>query len=318
MINTEYGLLPTLIGSTATVRNQVAQLQEQVATGQVSQTYSGLGTGALTSLNLQPQIAHQTVWQSNIDAAQGRLNVTQTAMTSISSIASQFYASANSLNTSDPATVAGIAQEAKAALQQIGQLLNSKSGDVYVFAGQDTGNPPMPNTDPTVMATDLLASSTATPPFSTTLGTAVAEAEVGQGQRVQVGLLANQNTLAVSSPPTTGSYMRDTMTALAALSQMTPANAASTAATAATQLSGAVSAMSTEAGALGNIQSTLASQKTELSDTSTALTTQLSSIENVDMATAITQLQTLQTQLQASYQIIAQAQTMTLANYIQP
>jgi flagellar hook-associated protein 3 FlgL len=317
MITSEYTFLSTLVNNSAMIRDQLAQVQEQVASGRVSDTYSGLGSQARTSLNLGPAIAHQAVWQSNIDASQGRLDVTQSALKSISSIASDFFAKVNSLDPNDTSSVQGVAQSAKAALQQVAQLLNSKSGDAYVFAGTDTANPPLTSIDPAVLSSALLASDTATPPFSTTLGSAVPKVEVGEGEWVQVGLLANANTLTVSSPPTTGSYMRDTMRALASLAGLTAGSgAASTVSDARDRLSSAITAMATETGALGGIQSTLTQRKTSLSDMSLALTTQLSSVEEVDAAAAIAKASTLQTQLQASYQIIAQSRTLTLASYI--
>lgn len=243
--------------------------------------------------------------------------MTQSALTSISSIASDFFARVNSLDPTNSSSVQGVAQSAKSALQQVAQLLNSKSGDAYVFAGTDTANPPVTSIDPSVLSSALLASDTATPPFSSTLGAAVPKAEVGEGQWMQVGLLANANTLAVSSPPTTGSYMRDTMRALASLAGLTAgAGAAGTVSDARNRLSSAITAMATETGALGGIENTLARRKTTLSDMSKALTTQLSSVEDVDVAAAITKASTLQTQLQASYQIIAQSRNLSLASYI--
>jgi flagellar hook-associated protein 3 FlgL len=319
MINSDYSLLSTLVGNSSSIRNQLAQVQEQVASGLVSDTYSGLGNQARTSLDLSPQIQHYATWQSNITSAQGRLDVTQSALTSINSIASNFFAQVNSLDTNNSGNVASLAQDATTALEQVANLVNSQSGDVYVFAGTDTGNPPLPSTDPSVLSSALLATNPSQAPFSTTLTSSVPEIQVGNNQWVKVGLLANANTLATSTQPTTGSYMRDIMTALAGLSQMTSgSNVSSAVATARGLLSSGISAETTEAGALGNIQSALTTQQTELSQTSTALTTQLSSVQNVDAASAITKATALQTQLQASYQIIAQSQSLSLASYIQP
>jgi flagellar hook-associated protein 3 FlgL len=318
MITNEMMLMARLADDGVTLRKQLAQVQQQAASGRASDTYSGLGPAARTSLDLRPTIAHQTVWQSNIDAAQARLDVTQSALKSISSIAADFYQRVNNLNDVGASQVADIAGLAKSALQQVGQLLNSKSGDTYVFAGQDTANPPVPNTDPAVLGAALLASDTATAPFSTTLGSAVPQVEVGEGERMQVGLLANKNTLATSTAPTTGSYMRDVMRALATLATLTPTSPGiqATAADTRTRLSSAITAMATETGALGDFQNTLKQRQTALGDTSTALSAQLSSIEDVDVAAALTKASTLQTQLQASYQIIAGSRQLSLANFI--
>lgn len=317
MITSEYTLLTSLVESSAVVRNQLSAVQLQVASGRISASYAGLGTQARTSLDLRTAITHQAVWQANIDAAQGRLAVTQTALGSINGIAADLFAKANSLDTTDPTTVGTVAQSAKAALQQVAELLNSRAGDTYVFAGTDTDHPPVPNTDPAVVGAAVLASTTSQAPFSSTLGPNVPQVEVGEGQFVRVGLLANANTLATSTAPTTGSYVRDTLTALASLAGLTPGpGAAATAKSARDYLSSAISALATETGALGNVQSSLAVRKTGLSQVSLTLSTQLSSIEEVDVAAAITKASTLQTQLQASYQIIASSRNLSLANFL--
>jgi flagellar hook-associated protein 3 FlgL len=317
MISSEYSMLSNLANDSATIRNQLSQVQQQVATGLVSQTYSGLGSGAQTSLNLNQEVQNYSTWSANIDAAQGEMGVTQTALTSITSIASSFFAQVSGVNTSDPTSVADLADNAQSALQQVADLLNSKSGNVYVFAGTDSSNPPVPNTDPTVLSTALLASPPTQAPFSTTLTSSVPQVQVGNNQWVSVGLLANANTLATSTPPTSGSYMRDIMTSLASLAGLqSSSNAQSTVSTAQSTLSSGISAISTEAGAFGNIQSSLTTQQTQMTAVSTALTTQLSTVQNVDAASAITQASALQTQLQASYQIIAQSQNLSLASYL--
>ncbi len=317
MITSEYTLLSSLVDNSATIRNQVAQIQEQVATGRVSDTYSGLGNTARTSLDLNPQIQHYATWQSNIDAATGRLDVTQTALTSINSIASSFFAQVNSVNTKNPTSVASLAQNAKSALQQVADLVNSKSGDTFVFSGTDSANAPLPSTDPTVLSTALLASDTATAPFSTTLTSTPPQIEVGNNQWVKIGLIANANTLATSAAPTTGSYIRDILKSLASLAGLTSGATADTAVSGARDLlSSGISALATEQGALGNVQSSLTARKTQLSSVAAALTTQLASVEQVDPAAAITKASALQTQLQASYQIIAKSQSLSLASFI--
>ena len=316
MISSDYTIMARLVSNADTVRDQLDQTNEQISSGLVSDTYAGLGNQARTSLSLTPAIAHQAAWTQNINAAQGRLDVTQSAMTSISSIASNIYAQLNTYNANDPGSAQSLAQQAKNALQQVGDLLNTKSGDIYVFAGQDTSNPPIPNTDPTVMSTGLL-SGTGSAPFSSTIGTAVPTVQVGSGQSVQVGLLANANTLSTSAAPTTGSYMRDTLTALAKIAGLdTSTTAASDVSTARGYLSSSISAMATETGSLGNIQSSLTERQTTLSSLSTALTKQLSSAQDVDSAAAITKSSLLQTQLQASYQIIAKSLNLSLASYL--
>jgi flagellar hook-associated protein 3 FlgL len=66
----------------------------------------------------------------------------------------------------------------------------------------------------------------------------------------------------------------------------------------------------------GEQQANLAQLKTAHKNAITLANTSLNNIEQVDSATAITQLNTLQTQLQASYQTINVLQSLSLANYL--
>lgn len=316
MINNDYSFMARLLSNSSHVRDQLNQAQEQVASGLISDSYSGLGSQARTSLSLAPAIAHQAAYGHNIDAAQGRLDITQNSMTAISGIAAKFYASINTYDSSDPTSVQTLASEAKSALQQVGDLLNAKSGDIYVFAGQDTSSPPVPNTDPAVMSAGLLSSNSG-PPFSSTIGGSAATIQVGSGQTVQVGLLANANTLVTSSTSPTGSYMRDTLTALAKIAALgTSTTGAADIASARTSLSSSISAMATETGSLGTIQSNLTTRQTQLTSLTVSLSKQLSAAQEVDTAEAISRAALLKTQLQASYQIIADSRSLSLANYI--
>lgn len=315
------GLLARLADSSAGVRAQLDTALRQESTGHVADDFAGLRAGARTSLDLGPSVQHLQTWQNNIDTAATRLDVTQAALKQISGIAANFYAQTNNINGTGVSEVSVIATDARQALEQVAQLLNTKAGNVYVFAGQDTGNAPVPNTDPVVTGAALLASDTAVAPFSGTIGTATPTVEVGDGQRVQVGVLANQNTLATSGAPSTGSYMRDVMRELATLANLvdTPGAVAANQATAAdvrTRLGGAISAMSDEQGALGDIQAGLAARKTTLAATQTALTKQVSNVQDVDMAATLTQIQALQTQLQASYQLIAGVKGLSLVSFL--
>lgn len=310
-------LLTRLSDNSAAVRRQLDAATVQASTGRIAETYAGLGAGARRSLTLRPQVTEAAAWQANIDGAGGRMDVAQSALRSISTIAADFYAKAGAINGLIPSEAASIAATARVALAQVSQLLNSRYGDTYVFAGQDTANPPIPDTSPAVVGAAVLASDTSTAPFSTTLGTVPPAIEVGEGQRVQVGLLANRNTLTPSAAPTTGSYLRDVLRALATLTTATAGpGLQALAADTRTRLGSAIDAMGVEAGALGDVQSSLSARKTQLTETVTALGNQVSNAEDVDLAATLTRVSLLQTQLQASYRLIAGAKDLSLARFL--
>jgi flagellar hook-associated protein 3 FlgL len=324
-----------------------------VSSGLVSQTYAGLGSQAGLALDLNPQLSALQTYQNNIGQATGSMGLTQTAMTQIQQIAATFAGDIPNLSSIDSSEVDSVAAQAKAALQQVADLLNTQDAGNYVFAGQDTGNAPVPSGDAilssgfytqinaavsalsangasaTAAATLATASSNAagTSPFSAYLSQPVASisaavVQTGQGGTVQTGLLASANSVAVSGgTSTTGSYMRDLMRSLATLgslssSQVNDPGFGALVQDTGTSLNGVVNSMAVDVGVLGNTQASLTATQSQLSDTATALTGQLSSIQNVDMAATLSQLTAVQTQLQASYRLITGENSLSLLNFL--
>ncbi|MGA9016799.1 MAG: flagellin [Acetobacteraceae bacterium] len=362
---TDYGMMSSLVANAASVKQKLNQLTNQVSTGLVGNTYAGLGSGAPVSLDLRPQIASMQTWQNNVDAATGRMSVAQTALTAIQSIASNFYAQLNNVQGVNSSEIDSVAANARDALGQVADLLDAQDGGVYVFAGQDTGNPPVPDPDniltsgyytqistavaglavngaaATANATYAVATSNAPDdsPFSpflsqpaATVRAALPVVQIGQNQTETVGLPASANgmipdsplgtpTIAGGPPVSTGSYMRDVLRALATIGSLSSSQAGTAGFTDLMQdtrisLSGAVTAMAQDTGVLGNVQSSLTATQTQLSDTQTALTGQVSPAEDVDMAATMSQLSLVQTQMQASYQLIATLNGLSLAKFL--
>ena len=351
----EYGLMASLVANAGTARQNLDALERQASTGKIADTYAGLGAAAKISLDLRPAIAHAKTAQSNIDAAMGRMAQTQTAMTQLQNIAATFYAQLNNLNGLNAGEVDSTAANARAALTQVAGLLNTRNGDVYVFAGNDTANPPVPNADnilssgyytqirtavaglsgagaaATIAATLAVATSNVggTSPFSASqsqpaavLAGQVPSVDAGPGPRPQIGLLASANTNVVSSgPSSTGSYTRDLMRALATIGslssgQLSASGFSSLIADTRAGLNSAIGAMAQDAGVLGNTQSALTTTRSSLGDVQTALAAQVSSVEDVDMAATLSALQLAQMRLQSSYQLIAGQSSLSLVKYI--
>jgi flagellar hook-associated protein 3 FlgL len=350
---TGYGFTATLIANAANVRQQLDTLTEQASSGMVADTYAGLGSAASVSLNLSPQITAMQTYDKNIDQASGSMQVTQAAMTQIQQIASTFVAVIPNLNGLDPSEIDSVAANARSSLAQLAGLLDTKNGNVYVFGGQDTSNPPVPAPDAilssgfytqinaavsalsgngasaTVAATLTIAGSNAsgTSPFSAYMSQPAATLSVpmvqtGDSTTVQTGLLASGNSAAASvGTSTTGSYMRDLMRALATLGSMSGSQANDPNFGALVQDTGdslntTVSAMATDVGVLGTTQSNLVKTQTQLSAATTALTSQISSGSEADMASILSQLTAMQTQLQVSYRLITSANSMSLINFL--
>ena len=143
----DYGMMGLLIANATTVKQKLDLLTNQVSTGLIGDTYAGLGSGGTVSLDLRPQIAGMQTWQNNVDAATGRMSVAQSSLTQIQSIASNLYAQLNNLEGVNSSEIDSVAANARDALGQVADLLDTQDGGVYVFAGQDTANQPVPSPD---------------------------------------------------------------------------------------------------------------------------------------------------------------------------
>ena len=336
------GLLGMLASQSATVRLRMDTLSQQAATGQKSETYAGLGDGAKISLDLRPQLQRIDTYTNNISQADTKLKMTGSALQQLSDIAASFATQTINMSAQTSPAVDSIAVQARLALQQVQVLLNSQTGGAYLFSGQDSANQPVPDTDlaafvaavqaPVATLTNTnatateaatLAAATATTVTAATLGTARSVIEAGDGLELATGVIAGQNAYAVQSGAgSTGSYVKDLVRGLASLAAMNSGQTAlgsgftSFVTDIGITLRGAVSAIGTEMAGIGQQQSVLTTQKAALSDTATAFNAQISSVEDVDMAATATALSQVQTQLQASYRLIASVQNLSLVRYL--
>lgn len=350
-----YGARGSVMESAAQVRERLDVLTRQAASGRVSDFLAGLGAGTGTSLSLRPAITRLEAWLANSDAVQGRMDMARSSLDQISAIASEFRARTADLNGLSAAMVDSVAAGARDALRGVANLLNARYGDAFVFAGQDSATQPIPQADSilqsgffteiqtavaalgqngataTAAATLATASSNdpGTSPFSALLSQPDADlaalvptAPVDDGGSVPVGMLASTNAAAVSSgPSTTGSHMRDILRALATLgslssAQMNDPGFAGLVADTRVSLEGAVTALNIDAGVLGDRQATIRDGQARMEATATALRGQVSDVEDVDMAETLSRLSLAQTKLQASYQLLAGLQSLSLVKFL--
>ena len=164
------------------------------------------------------------------------------------------------LDPNDPGSLSLVAARARAAMVEVGQLLNSRSNGEYLFGGSDFANPPVPDPDglPTSGMARQIAGAVATlgggnaaavaaatraaamddaagvTPFSAFLSDPASglveprrSVPVGDGQSAPYGISANRNGGAASTGETTGSWARDLLRGLASIAALGPAQAAS-------------------------------------------------------------------------------------------
>ena len=336
------GLLGLLAADSQSVQNRLTQFSEQSSTGLVAQTYGGMGAAAQISLDLRPQLAEVGAYTQNIAQAGAQLTTTSNVLDQLQQIASTFASGLLSVNSSTSQEVDTLASQASAALTQVQSLLNTQVGDKYIFAGQDSGNAPLPDTQfnayvgaiktavggltatngaAAIAAT--LSAATTNSPFSATLGAAPEQVRVGVGTTTPVGIVAGQNAYVTQTGSgTTGSYVRDLIRSLATISGLNSSQVglspgfASVVSDTLANLRNEVTVINNENAGVGAAQQNLTSDQTNLTDTQTALTTQISAAENVDAASTATALSQAQTQLQISYKLIASVESMSLVSFL--
>jgi flagellin-like hook-associated protein FlgL len=350
------GLLGRLEADTAALRLRMEVLTRQVSTGRRAEAQGDIAPALPRALSLRAEIGRRETYGTAIGEALNRTQATQKVLERLGTIAREFGDGvAMRLDPNDTASLSLVATRARAALVEVGQLLNSQSAGEYLFGGSDFSRPPVP--DPEELPTGGLAAgiaaaiaglgggnaaaiiaatravamddSAGVTPFSGFLSdpaSGLAEprrsAPAGDGQAVPYGLFANRNAAAASMGETTGSWARDLLRGLASLAALTPAQAASPAdfralaGTIRDGLKSASNAIADEAGALGLTEARLSAVRERHAVLTDALKAQLADIEEVDLAATLTRLQATRTALEASYSALGRLGALTLTRYL--
>ena len=130
------------------LRNQLETLQRQLSTGRKSDSYAGLGLDRGLTIGLRSHLSAISGYQQSIDQVGVRLDIAQTALTQIQSIAQ----GAKTTAMVSKFTLGGDTQTAdqKALRLQLDQLLdvlNISTGDRYLFSGNSVDQTPVETTD---------------------------------------------------------------------------------------------------------------------------------------------------------------------------
>src|SRR5579875_3812953 len=284
---------------------QVTNLSTQISTGQNSQTYAGIAPQAAEVVDLT---ATQSLQQGYINTINTSLQTQSLALQNIAKIATSFQGTlANDAFSPDGASVQETAQQL---LTELGSYLNTQNGNTYIFSGNQTGTPTFnPAGLPAVNSNPLLSAI----PLSTAYyggDNGIASATVDNNVNLQYGIDGN-NTAFAQIIQVLNFFANDSTP----LSQAN-ANDVANVNTGQQLLGNAAEAVQQLVATNGEQQADLNQLSTAHQNAITLAKTSLNNIEQVDSATAITQLNTLQTQLEASYQTINVLQSLSLAKYL--
>lgn len=128
----------------STMREQLEDMQRQLATGQKAATYGTLGAGRTQSITFRSKISEINGYLQNTDVLNMRISLLDKAMGRLEDIPSEASAAIdpNTYNIDSTGTTTG-QKGAKIALNEVIGLLNSEADGRYLMSGKTTDTKPV-------------------------------------------------------------------------------------------------------------------------------------------------------------------------------
>ncbi|MBY0612178.1 MAG: hypothetical protein K2P80_08330 [Beijerinckiaceae bacterium] len=130
------------------IGSQLTDLQQQLATGKVAQTYSALGAGRVTALEFQQRLTLSQGFQSTADQTASRLKLADSSLDQLNqssnSFSSALLTGSYQTDASGKIVTQGLASYN---FQQAVELLNTDYAGRYLFAGRASNVQPLTNSE---------------------------------------------------------------------------------------------------------------------------------------------------------------------------
>jgi flagellar hook-associated protein 3 FlgL len=124
------------------LNNQMTNLSTQLATGEKSTSYSGMGSNEGFAIAARSQLANISAFTDTISNVGTQISAANTALQALSSIGNQVQSAAAATPATLDSTGQTIGQEnASAQLASMVGILNTPAGDRYMFSGTATNTP---------------------------------------------------------------------------------------------------------------------------------------------------------------------------------
>jgi flagellar hook-associated protein 3 FlgL len=346
MVST-FSLGTAMLSGIAQAQNQLAQLTVESSSGQYADLGLQLGdqSGYELSLRNQTDLLQSLTTANKLTVT--NLKTAQAALDSIRTTAESTVSTLTSVTAGATTAAATLQNTGTNALQELISDTNTTSNGQYVFGGQNSGVAPMTDYFSSTISAAKNAIDTA---FQNTFGFAPTSASASnisasQMQSFLSGTYANQFSGANWTSNWSSASSADVTTQIApgeSATTSTDANqpgfqqlaegyamlaefggsslsssaqqAVISAAT--TLVNQGISSLTTTEATLGTAQTSVTNASTSMSNQLTILQTQIGNLDNVDASSVATQLNSLSTQLQTAYQLTAQLQKMSLAQYL--
>lgn len=327
-------------------QSSLAQVQQELSTGTLANLGQSLGAQTGSDLSLKSEIDALNSYSNSNSSVSARLSASSNALDAMVSTAQSLQSSLIGASSGGGSTTT-LASGAQNALQALISGLNTSVGGTSIFGGINTGVSPLANYAGTQTSAAKQAVDAAfTQAFGTTQTSSDASAIDGadmqsflsnqfatlfnasnwQGTWSSASSTATQSTIApgrtiTSSVSANETAFRQIAEAYTMVTEFTGANLSASARAAV--VSTASSLVSSGLAALNNLQSSVGTAQSAVSDAGTqisaqvgVLQTNVSDYESVDTYALSSRLTSLQTQLEASYELTSRLQSLSLTNYL--
>src|ERR1700728_1974748 len=175
--------------SVLNIKNQLNSLQVQLASGEKSTTYSGMGTGEGFAIAARAQLANITGYQNTITNVGTTISAANTALQALATSGGDVETAANSAsqtlnsNGQTAGQVTAISQ-----LSSMLSILNTQAGNGYIFSGAATNTPSVATADAILNGNGAQAGLTQV---------------INERQQADLGTSPDLGRLTLSSPTTT-------------------------------------------------------------------------------------------------------------------
>jgi flagellar hook-associated protein 3 FlgL len=289
-------------------QSAIAKLSQQIASGNRLTSAADDPVSATQAMSLNERIAETTKYLANMKS----LALTQSEESTVLDQLRQDLTSARDmlsslgggspgadLRTSAAATIAGLYTDIKS-------LANHQdSAGNYIFAGYQTSTQPFGHTA-------VFGSATPTSGTSTYLGdSGLRQIQIGQGQTVQ----ANDSLQSVMQSGTAADLLQN-LDQIATDLQNNSATLPTSVANVSQIITAAMSSLENIQASLASRQGQVNNQQNAINQLLTANQNALSNLTAVDQASAIVELQTRQTSLQAAESAFSQISKLSVFNYL--
>lgn len=315
------------------LRGQMDDAQRMSTTGKKTTTIAGFGyNSASASISYRNKNNLLDVYTNNLSIAKTRYDITDKAMTSITDTARDVLSQLRSqLQTTVP-NAAILSDNAKAQLQTITEKLNTQIDGQYVFSGTSTDQAAFTDMNELLTNVGAVVSAAlvdpATTPASVVASTkAIASADLGLStagiSATPMTFRADDNTTLTYNVSAGAPGFSDIMRGMAIVANLPQPTTAAEQANYWDMINSAINLLESGATAVDTYQAQMGGQAKVVEnlisnhrDTKVAIETYIGQVEDVDMAEAALKFANLKTQLEASYNIIAQMKDLSLINYI--